>query len=161
VHSSCRNENLIKGVIVNTTIRMTASVLAVLLVTGCASVPMATADADAKAKTFVAPGAGQANVYIYRNEAMGGAIKMPLLLDSMAIGDTGPHTYAFRQVSPGKHTIVSKTEKDVVLDLDAQAGRTYYVWQEVKMGVWAARSDLHLVDEQTGKDAVKECKLIQ
>jgi hypothetical protein len=35
------------------------------------------------------------------------------------------------------------------------------VWQEVKMGAFAARSALHLVDEKTGEDGVKECKLIQ
>jgi Protein of unknown function (DUF2846) len=134
---------------------------ATALLVGCASVPMAGADADAKAKTFVAPVTGHANVYIYRNESLGGAIKMPLLLDNLSIGDTGPHTYALRDVAPGKHTIVSKTEKDVSLDINAQSGQTYYVWQEVKMGVWAARSSLHLVDEKTGQEAVKECKLIQ
>jgi hypothetical protein len=128
---------------------------------GCASVPMASADADAKAKTFVAPPGGQANIYVYRNETFGAAIKMPLLLDNQSIGDTGPHTFALRQVAPGKHTLVSKTENDPTLDIDAQAGKTYYVWQEVKMGAFAARSALHLVDEEKGEAAVKECKLIQ
>ncbi len=128
---------------------------------GCASVPMASADADAKAKTFVTPPAGQANIYVYRNETFGAAIKMPLLLDNQSIGDTGPHTYAFRQVAPGKHVLVSKTEKDVTLDLDVQAGNNYYVWQEVKMGAFAARSALHLVDEKTGEDGVKQCKMIE
>ena len=128
---------------------------------GCASVPMASADADAKAKTFVAPSDGHANVYVYRNETMGSAIKMPLLLDNASIGDTGPHTYVLRQVAPGKHTLVSKTEKDVALDFTAEAGQNYYVWQEVKMGVWAARSALHIVDSDKGQDAVKQCKLIE
>jgi Protein of unknown function (DUF2846) len=146
---------------VRTKILIATSILAVGLVAGCASVPMAGADADAKAKTFVAPSDGHANLYIYRSESMGGAIKMPLLLDNMSIGDTGPHTYAVRQVTPGKHTVVSKTEQDVAFDIDAQAGQNYYVWQEVKMGVWAARSALHLVDEKTGEEAVMQCKLIQ
>jgi len=122
---------------------------------------MATGDADAKAKTFVSPPSGQANIYVYRNETFGAAIKMPLLLDNQSIGDTGAHTFAFRQVAPGKHTIVSKTENDPSLDIDAQAGKTYYVWQEVKMGAFAARSALHLVDEEKGEAGVKECKLIQ
>lgn len=128
---------------------------------GCASVPMASADADAKAKTFVAPASGQAGIYVYRSETFGAAIKMPLLLDNQSIGDTAAHTYVFRQVTPGKHTIVSKTENDVTLDIDAQPGKNYYVWQEVKMGMFAARSALHLVDETTGEAGVKQCKLIQ
>jgi Protein of unknown function (DUF2846) len=141
--------------------KIAVCMLAAALLGGCASVPMASVDADAKAKTFVAPPAGQANIYVYRNETFGSAIKMPLLLDNQSIGDTGPHTYALRQVSPGKHTITSKTEKDATLDVDAQAGKNYYVWQEVKMGAFAARSALHLVDDQTGEDGVKQCKLIQ
>lgn len=138
-----------------------ACILAAATLAGCASVPMASADADAKAKTFVAPPGGQASVYVYRNETFGAAIKMPLLLDNQSIGDSGPHTYAFRQIAPGKHTITSKTEKDASIDIDAQPGKNYYVWQEVKMGAFAARSALHLVDEQTGEDGVKQCKLIQ
>jgi hypothetical protein len=143
------------------TLKIAVGALAIATLGGCASVPMASADADSKAKSFVAPSSGQANLYVYRNETFGAAIKMPLLLDNQSIGDTGPHTYAFRELAPGKHVLVSKTEKDVTLDLDMQAGSTYYVWQEVKMGAFAARSALHIVDEQTGEAGVKQCKLIQ
>jgi hypothetical protein len=45
--------------------------------------------------------------------------------------------------------------------VNASAGRNYFVWQEVKMGMWQAGSMLHLVDEVTGKAGVAECKLIQ
>ena len=143
------------------TLHIAAFVVTVGALGGCANVPMASADADSKAKTFVAPSDGHANLYVYRNETMGSAIKMPLLLDNTSIGDTGPHTYVLRQVTTGKHTIVSKTEKDVSVDFTAQAGQNYYVWQEVKMGMWAARSALHVVDEKAGQEAIKECKLIE
>lgn len=142
-------------------VKIAACMLAAGALVGCASVPMASPEADAQAKSFVAPSDGHANIYVYRSESMGGAVKMPLLLDNVSMGDTGPHTYAVRKVTPGKHTVVSKTEKDVSLDISAQPGKNYYVWQEVKMGVWAARSALHLVDEQTGQEAVRKCKLIQ
>jgi hypothetical protein len=145
--------------------KMTVHVVAFIgltsMLVGCASVPMAPADADAKAKAFVAPSDGHANLYVYRNETMGSAIKMPLLLDNASIGDTGPHTYVLRQIAAGQHVLVSKTEKDVSLDMTVEAGKNYYVWQEVKMGMWAARSQLHLEDESTGQAAVKECKLIE
>jgi len=138
-----------------------ASLSASLLMGGCASVPMASPEADAKAKTFAVPTDGTANLYIYRNESFGSAIKMPLLLDGMTIGDTGPHTYVLKQVSAGKHTVVSKTENDATLDIDAISGRNYFVWQEVKMGAFSAGSALHQVDESEGTEAVKDCKLIQ
>jgi hypothetical protein len=47
------------------------------------------------------------------------------------------------------------------LELDAEAGKNYYIWHEVKMGKWATKSALHRLDEKTGEEAVKQCKLIQ
>ena len=137
-----------------------ACLIATLLFAGCASVPMASSEADASAKAYkIDP--SKASVYIYRNESMGGAVKLPLLLDNVSIGDTASKTYVFRQVEPGTHVITSKAEHDSTLSLDAKAGSTYFVWQEVKMGMFAAGSALHLVDEAKGKAGVAECKLVQ
>jgi hypothetical protein len=137
-----------------------ASLMGALLVAGCASVPMAAPDADAAAKAFKTD-ASMANVYIYRNENMGAAVKMPVLLDNMSVGDTVANSYIMRPVTPGKHVVTSKTENDSTLSLDAKAGTNYFIWQEVKMGAFAARSELHLVDEAKGKAGVLECKLVQ
>lgn len=139
---------------------MMALVLSALVMSGCASVPMASKSADAQAKLFT-PTTGKATVYIYRNEIIGAAIKMPLLIDGIAIGDTAAKTYVEQVLPPGTHVITSKAENDATLSVSAQAGQTYYVWQEVKMGVLYARSKLHLVDEATGRNAVEECSLIQ
>jgi uncharacterized protein YceK len=133
----------------------------ILLLSGCASVPMASVDADKSAKAFTAPSDGSSNLYIYRNESMGSAIKLPLLLDGVAIGDTAAHTYVLKTVQPGKHVLTSKGEKDSTFDLDVTAGENYFFWQEVKMGMMAARSELHLVDEAAGKKGVGSCKLIK
>jgi hypothetical protein len=128
--------------------------------TGCASVPMAPIESDSQAKQF-ATSTDKANIYVYRNENFGGAIKMPVLMNNMSVGDTGPMTYVYRQVAPGKVVITSKTENDATITLDVVAGRNYFVWQEVKMGLWAARSQLQQVDEAKGRAAVSECKLVQ
>ena len=138
-----------------------ASVLvASAIVSGCASVPMANPERDTQAKTFsVKP--NKANIYIYRNESMGAAIKMPVAVDGKLVGDTAAKTYLLVEVNPGAHKIVSKTENDSTLDVNAEANKNYFVWQEVKMGGFSARSQLQLVDEATGKAAVNECKLIE
>ncbi|WP_334186591.1 DUF2846 domain-containing protein [Noviherbaspirillum sp.] len=133
---------------------------AVVLSVGCASVQMASPEKDAAAKSFAVK-ADKANIYVYRNETMGAAVKMPVALNGKLIGDTAANTYIKLEVPPGEHTIVSKTENDSVLPLKAVAGKNYFVWQEVKMGMFAARSALQLVDESTGKAGVQECKLIQ
>ncbi len=137
-----------------------AILAAALAVGGCASVPMAGKNADTQAKQF-APIANKAAVYIYRNEHLGMAIKLPLLVDGLAIGDTGPMTYFEIALSDGHHTITSKGEKDSELAISVQAGHTYYVWQEIKVGMFAASTQLHLVDEAKGKSAVLECEMVQ
>lgn len=133
---------------------------AIISMTGCASVPMASAEKDTSAKSYKTD-PNQANIYVYRNETFGAAIKMPVLIDNYAVGDTASKTYIFKQVAPGSHTVTSKTENDATLTIDAKAGENYFVWQEVKMGAFAARSQLHLVDAEKGKADIAECKLIE
>ena len=139
---------------------MIAVAAMVALMTGCASVPMASPERDSAAKTF-AVNPDKANIYVYRNETIGAAIKMPLALNGKLIGDTAAMTYLVLEVPPGPQTLLSKTENDSTLTIDAVAGRNYFVWQEVKMGVFAARSALQQVDEAKGKAGVAECKLIE
>ncbi len=144
----------------NAIARLFAAVALVASLVGCATVPMAPVEADAAAKQFTTL-ADKANIYIYRNETFGAAVKMPVLINGMSVGDTGSMTYIFRQVPAGKHVITSKAENDSTITLEVVGGRNYFVWQEVKMGLWAARSQLQQVDEAKGRAAVSECKLVQ
>lgn len=130
------------------------------ILTGCASVPMASIERDAQAKSF-ATKADKANIYLYRNESMGAAIKMDVAMDGKNLGQTAAKTYFALEVSPGKHALLSKAENDSILELSTDAGKNYFVWQEVKMGLMYARSQLQLVDETIGRNGVSECKLIE
>ena len=131
-----------------------------LCLAGCASVKMGDAGKDAAAKTFVAPKDG-AGIYIYRNETMGAAVKMDVALDGSPIGQTAAKTYFYREVRPGKHVVTSVAENSESLEIDAEPGVLYYVWQEVKMGILRARNKLQLVDENVGKQGVLESKLAE
>lgn len=133
---------------------------AALLLTGCASVPMASVEQDKQAKTFTVK-SDEANIYLFRNESMGGAVKMDVVLDGKPVGQTIAKSYMKFEVKPGQHTLISKAENDDVLNINAEAGKNYFVWQEVKMGILYARNLMHLSDEQTGKAGVLECKLIE
>jgi hypothetical protein len=133
---------------------------ALSVMSGCASVPMASDEKDIAAKTFrVQP--GKSNIYVYRNESIGAAVKMEVDLDAKQIGSTAAKTYLLMVVQPGKHTITSHAENDDNFTVDALPDKNYFLWQEVKMGMLYARTKLHLVDEQTGKSSVEECKLIE
>ncbi|MBT3067519.1 DUF2846 domain-containing protein [Rhodoferax sp. U11-2br] len=129
-----------------------------LSLVGCASVNMGDAKQDASAKKFTAPKDNTA-VYIYRNESMGGAVKMDVELDGKPIGQTAAKTFLYKEVAPGKHTLSSKAENTDSLEIDAKPGALLYIWQEVKMGVLYARTKLHLVDATQGQKGVLESKL--
>lgn len=133
---------------------------AMLVISGCASVPMASKDADAKAKQF-ATQTDKAAVYIYRDEGFGAAVKMSVLIDGVAVGATAAHSYIYKELSPGQHVIVSKAENETSLAIDVKAGQVYFVWQEVKLGFGSARSALHLVDEAKGRAGVQKCTLVE
>lgn len=129
-------------------------------VNGCASVPLASPERDSQAKSFgVKP--DKSNIYVYRNESMGGAVKLPVVLDGKIVGDTAAKTFMLLAGDPGKHKLVSKGETDSILELVTQPHTNYFVWQEVKMGMWAPSSKLQQVDEATGKAGVAECKLAE
>lgn len=134
------------------------SFASLLVMGGCASVPMGDTQRDATLKTFTAP-QDKAAVYVYRNESMGASVKMDVSLDGKPIGQTAAKTYLYEEVTPGHHQLLSEAENNSTLDLDVVAGKSYYVWQEVKMGIVYARNKLQLVDDQTGQTGVKESKL--
>ena len=124
---------------------------------GCASVPMASMEADTSAKQFQ-PRKGHSNIYLYRSETLGAAVAMTVSLNGKVMGKTGAQTYFLWKVPPGTYEIASHTENTARITVNAQEGRNHYVWQEVKMGLWQPRSQLHQVSEEEGRKAVLECK---
>jgi hypothetical protein len=137
-----------------------ALLLIALFAGGCANVPLASVEDDTRAKTHSVP-AGKSVIYVYRNESFGGAIPMTVLLDRRTIGQTGAQTYFMFEVEPGEHEIGSLAENTSFLKLTTVADKAYYVWQEVKMGMWKARSLLQQVDDATGRAGVAESKRAQ
>ena len=137
-----------------------AAVCAMALFSGCASVPAAKESADLAAKTFKTQ-PGKANIYVYRDEIVGAAITMDVKLDGKFAGKTASKTYFAFEVAPGEHEVISETENTSKLTLKTEPNRSYYIWQEVKMGILSARSKLQVVDAQTGQKGVAACKLIE
>jgi hypothetical protein len=134
--------------------------LASLFVTGCASVAMTSQIDDAKAKSFaVRP--DKANIYVYRNETFGAAVPMTVTLNGKVAGQTASKTYFLFEVDPGAHEVGSIAENVAALKLSVVPGKSYFVWQEVKMGLWMARTQLQEVDEATGRGAVAQCMRAQ
>jgi hypothetical protein len=135
------------------------SVILLLVLSGCAAVPMASIDQDTKAKEFV-PAQNKAALYIYRNENFGGAIPMSVSVNGKSLGQTAAKTYFRLNLLPGKYNVESHAENVANLSLTAEANKNYFVWQEVKMGMWMARCQLQQADETAGRAGVMESKLI-
>ena len=140
-------------------VRLTVAAAAASLC-ACASVPMAKPEHDVAAKRFDVP-PEQAVLYVFRDESLGGAVKLTVLVDGQLVGDNASHTFLLVPVAAGRHQITSKAEVDATLDLTAQRGRAYFVWQEVKMGIFSARTALHLLSELEGKQRVGTCSLAE
>jgi hypothetical protein len=134
--------------------------LSMLMLGACASVDLAPPAEDARAKAMQPP-SGKALVYIYRHETMGAAIKMNVMVNGKLLGQTASKTYFVVAVPPGPVNIASLAENTSELTVQASAGNKYFVWQEVKMGAWSARSALSEQGESRGMEGVTASKLIQ
>jgi len=76
------------------------------------------------------------------------------------MGATAANTYFRWEVTPGQHILVSETENRAPLVVDAEAGRIYYVWQEINAGLFQPRSELHAVDRETAEIVLRDCYLL-
>ncbi|MCV2370442.1 DUF2846 domain-containing protein [Roseateles oligotrophus] len=133
--------------------------LAVSLLSGCASVQNAAPGQDMAVKRFEVA-ATQSRIYIYRNEFMGSLVGLDLEVDGKPAGTTKGKTFVVADVEAGEHQLVSKGENTHALTLMAKAGEPAFVWQEVKMGLLSAGSRLHSVDASTGRAGVLETSLV-
>ncbi len=135
------------------------ALLGASLLSGCATVPLATQEADQQAKQFVAP-KDKAALYIYRNSFFGGAVKKTLVVDKKPIGETGAYVYFYKQLKPGEHQLA--TESVLTYNhykVNMQAGKIYcfhqYLWPSL---LWAG-SSLSQVSLETCKKAISSLQL--
>lgn len=116
-------------------------------------------DEKDRAAKSLKPADGQALVYILRPSTYGALIKMGVRLDGVHIGATKARTYVYTMMTPGKHTLMSTSENHATMDITVEAGKTYYVKQEVEMGMVIAETDMELLDEKQGLKYLGKCKI--
>lgn len=130
------------------------------VLTGCANIPLAPPAVDLEAKKFAVE-QNKASIYIYRNESFGGAVPVTVSINDQLLGKTGAKTFFALKVPPGTYTLTSKSENESRYIIEAEAGKNYFIWQEMKMGLLYARNILQQVDEARGRAGVSECQLIE
>ncbi|MFN7153967.1 MAG: DUF2846 domain-containing protein [Acidovorax sp.] len=134
-----------------------------VLMTGCASVNMASKEESAKVKQFQPPPAGKAGVYLYRNSFVGKALTKDLRIDGACVGSSAPDVFFYTEVEGGKKHVV-ETESEFSpnkLELLFDSGKNYFIRQFIKMGVFVGGADLEQVTEEQGKADVAKLELAE
>jgi len=132
-----------------------------LLVSGCASVDMASKAESAKAKEFNPPSQGNAGVYVYRDSFVGKALKKDVWIDGKCIGESAPDMFFYTEVAGGNnHKIDTESEfSPNTLELMFDAGKNYFIRQFIKMGVFVGGAGLEQIPEEQGKIAVAKLEM--
>jgi hypothetical protein len=136
-------------------------IAASLLLTGCASVNMATKEESSKAKQFAAPSANNAGLYIYRNSFVGKALKKDIWIDHKCLGESAPDVFFYTEVAGGKSIKIS-TESEFSpndLNLNVDAGKNYFVRQYIKIGMFVGGAGVEEMTEQQGKIDIAQLEM--
>ena len=132
------------------------------LLHGCASVSMETSQANSKAKQFNQPSTGSANLYIYRATKVGQGLKKDIWLNDDCVGETANNMFFFKEImgEGAEHKLSTESEFSANhLLLKAESGKSYFVEQYIKMGVFVGGANLRLVDETTAKNKIAKLNL--
>lgn len=136
-------------------------VAASLLMTGCASVNMATKEDSTKAKQFGQPSAGNAGLYIYRDSFGGKSLKKDVWVDGKCLGESANAVFFYTEVPGGKLYKVD-TESEFspnTIELMLEAGKNYFIRQFIKMGVFVGGAGLEEIPESQGKAEVAQLEM--
>jgi hypothetical protein len=118
----------------------------VMVLAGCASISPQDAQLDRTLKHFGTE-PDVAGLYVYCDELMQGLTKTNVALDGEPIGQLESLTYLYVKLPPGPHSLRATAGNTDELQLDAEAGHNYFVWQELKLGWIVSGVRLHLVTQ--------------
>jgi len=106
-----------------------------ILVAGCAG----TSQYMVQATPIESPSSGKALVYFMRPSGIGFAINFQIWDGDNFIGLSQSKSYFAYECNPGRHLFVGMAENKRGLEADLEAGKSYYVITQVRMGGWRAR----------------------
>jgi len=111
-----------------------------------------------------------ATIYIYRTGSWGAAANnWAMFVDDKKVCKLSNNRYIKVEVAPGKHRVSSKIggidvmKKETEIEIDAEAGKSYYVACNVKQSITRARLEMTEVtkssaDKQMEKMSVDKCQ---
>jgi hypothetical protein len=103
--------------------------------------------------------ADKALIYVVRTAMIGYKIHSKLAVDGKWMGVNRGGTYFYFTLDAGEHFFCSESENQDYLPLQVEAGKTYYLKQQVEMGLFKARTNLTVLTEDEGKKALAKTNL--
>lgn len=100
---------------------------------------------------------GKALLYVVRPTMWGNKVQTKFAINGEWVGINRGDNYFFVLLEPGDYNFCTQAENKVTNMLRVEAGKTYYVQQKVKMGIMKARTDMDLLDEKEGEEALAKC----
>ena len=131
-----------------------------ILLSGCASNVPAAPDHISKSSKQFKHEKNLVNVYLYRDNFVGGALNFLVTVDGKPAGRTGGGTYLNWKLNPGQHIIESHgLESTSKVTLNTKAGENHYIHNSVGFGFMAGRPHLKVVSEEKAKKEIVGLKL--
>ena len=139
--------------------KLASAIMLASLLGACASVPMASSDADIQAKQFQPPSAGQATLYVFREGIFDGANLLSASLGQRMLGQLGPDIYFRIDLQPGEYDArCSGTGAAQSTTIRIATGETRFVEVASRMGFGSTRCAIFEVTEQQGRSAIAHGK---
>ena len=104
--------------------------------------------APAASGSIGAPPAGKGQIVFFREKKfVGGGVSYKVREGENELGKLSNGTYFVSVVEPGAHEYTVHSEAKDILNLEVEAGETYYVTGGITMGVFAGRPNLSPSDQ--------------
>lgn len=128
----------------------------VVLITGCASVHLASTNVSENAKQFNPPAQDKAGLYIYRPSVLGMALKKDIWVNEECVGQSASKVFFYYEVPGNKeHMIVTESEfSPNELRLSVIGGVNYFIEQYIKLGAFVGGANLRVVDPEIAKKEI-------
>jgi pyruvate/2-oxoglutarate dehydrogenase complex dihydrolipoamide acyltransferase (E2) component len=108
----------------------------------------ATADTPAGAGKIAAPPQGKGQIVFFREKKFAGAaVKYKVREGETELGKLSSGTYFVHVTDPGAHAYTVHSEAKDILNMEVEAGETYYVIGSISMGFLAGRPNLSPSDQ--------------
>jgi len=104
---------------------------------------------------------GHALIYVFRPATVGAAIKTWAFADEELMMVSKPKAYSFAQVPAGKRLFWTKSENTSALEMEVEAGETYYLKVAIRPGLGKARAKILQVDEAEAQKYFQKCSYVE